>query len=283
MEKDNTSTHFAVDLEKQRSVAFGADDCVSVEDDSKHQWSKRDFRVILSSNVFFFIASALYLWLAVMDLQWVNQIQGVPLEVVEADDDVTYREVFPDDDVVFQTPNSNVNVSQYMIVYFCAAFCYVVTGLLECLFEEGCFGIFLLLAGLFGLISSLFVEKDEDVSNTFDLVSSNLFLLEALLLFFRRHSFTGAARLWYRLADGLFLLGALSDVIISYITKFADVTYSHKFSTAGVFDCCLWMVSALIYLTITIHWRAYHTPESWKADDTEKHKTLDRKETEESA
>ena len=127
-----------------------------------------------------------------------------------------------DDDYLFDADPSEAEVwvSQYQVLYFFAALCFLLTGLLELYIERHVFHIFMVLAGAFGMASAIFVESDVMLSNIFNAVSVHLYLLEGLSWFsdFRRSAFEVEYGKWMNrfimLADLEFVLGALADVIV---------------------------------------------------------------------
>ena len=137
--------------------------------------------------------------------------------VASVDDDyISY-----DDDYVFLVGSSQTWVSRYMILYFCAAMCFVYVGVLDLIGEKNLFHVLMILAGAFGVVAAMLVEKDVYLSNVFSSVSVHFFLLEALTLFgsHKRQRIDVGKTLWLRyslsFADVLFGVGALLDVIVS--------------------------------------------------------------------
>ena len=79
----------------------------------------------------------------------------------------------------------------------------------------------MILAGLTGCVGALFLENNNHISVIFDTISSHLFFLEAIkMMFFEEEMLDeGAANWMCRLvvsADIMFLIGALTDIIVSY-------------------------------------------------------------------
>lgn len=108
-----------------------------------------------------------------------------------------------------------------------------------------------LLSGTFGFVSAIFLESDEHLSNVFNVVSVQLYLLEALLLLTRRQAFY-AARLvfWIRLADICFTLGAVMDVAVGYAFLYnTNLRLVRVDVAAQVF----WLVCAVIWLATTLY------------------------------
>lgn len=221
-------------------------DTVQLEDGGR----RREFRLTVTSNLLFIIAACLYLVLAIYDVQWTTSIRGIPTSVLQAEDDVAwtdYEDVLAElgDDYVFQTPRSDVWVSKYIMVYFCASTTFMILGIVEYIqFHMRIVGVFFMLAGFFGVLSALYVEKNDDLSNSFNLVSCVLFSLEAIDIFVHRPR--ADMKLWFRAADACFLCGAVLELITAFVGKFAE-TYTVGLAATDIVSCCLWIICALIY------------------------------------
>jgi len=221
---------------------------------------QREFRLTFSSNVLFILASVLYLWVAVSDLQWEALLDDLKITsaVLEADDDATWEEAgLVDDDYVWQTPRSHVWVSEYMMLFFAAALCFVLVGALEYAAlhvrhgdgdeikkRHRFLGVFLILAGCFGVLASLYTEKDEDLSNIFDFISVVMFLLEAIQVIA-----THPSTIWLQAAAYFFFVGSALDVIVAGL---AFVDYSWSLAVVDVFSATCWLVSALLHTGATM-------------------------------
>jgi hypothetical protein len=99
--------------------------------------------------------------------------------VAAADDDYSWEGYeYGGTDFVFQAGNSCVSPAQ--IVQAIAALSFVITGFIDLFAFQVSWGIFFILAGAFGLVSSFLLEEDEHLSKVFNLVSVHLFLLDAV-------------------------------------------------------------------------------------------------------
>jgi hypothetical protein len=206
-------------------------------------------------NGLFVVSATLYLLLAIYDVQWEDMLLTLPPEVVNAEDDAIWAEYGVADDYVFQTPHSQVWVSKYVMIYFCASVGFVLLGTIEFFqYRMHFIGIFFILAGIFGVLAAMFVEKDEDLSYTFNLVSCGLFSLEAVQIMWERYHYPERDPEKYkwrlRIADASFLVGAVMELIIAFITKFSGFTFT--LASVYVFGACLWIICALIYTWVTI-------------------------------
>lgn len=126
-----------------------------------------------------------------------------------------------DDDYIFTVGDSGAQVSEYQMLYFSAACCFLLMGLLDVVRENAPFHILMVLAGLFGVISAVYVEENLHLSNIFDCVSVHLYLLEgvALLMQSMKRDRRGIEK-WYKqlvlFADSEFITGAFLDVMVSF-------------------------------------------------------------------
>lgn len=219
--------------------------------------ARRFFRLTLLSNIFFVIASGLYLALAVVDLDYEKEVQNIPEEVQAVDDYFSWWPYYDhagqggqyNDDYVL-TVRGDVEVSKYQIIYAFAALCYVVTGIFDLILYPGILCTFLIMAGGFGLASAMFVETDEQLSETLNVVSVHLFLIEAFALFYRI-GYAADIKRWVRLAEFLFFLGAVLDVVISWISWSGN--YNVTLAGVGIGASCLWLICAMILLWSTFY------------------------------
>ena len=214
--------------------------------------SRRDFILTLVSNIFFLISSILYVSVAVVDLQWEENIKGIPAYVLEADDDSTWEPYYFGDDYVFKTPNSDIWVSRYQILYFSAAFGFILVGIVDSFHYPWFLGAFMILAGCFGVVSAMLVEEDEDLSLIFNMVSVHLFCIEAFFLYCK-HSFFGALKIVMGIADLFFIIGTLVDVVLSYL-YWAERS-NIRVARVAIFSACCWLVTGIIYTGTTIYIR----------------------------
>merc|ERR1711957_848970 len=162
-----------------------------------------------------------------------------------------------DDDYLFQfsLAEEDIWVSEYQVLYFAAALCFLLTGVLELYRERYFFHVLMILAGAFGVASAVFVENDVRLSNIFSAVSVHLYLLEGLTWFgeYRRSTLTVEYGKWMNcfvmIGDLEFVIGAFADVILSYFFIFDhtadwDISLMIVYTTAMV----LWLHCSLIYM-----------------------------------
>jgi hypothetical protein len=80
----------------------------------------------------------------------------------------------------------------------------------------------MVLAGLFGCAGALYHENNNHISAIFDTISSHLLFLEAIkMMFFDEDILDEGATNWTMCwlllsADLMFLIGALTDIVVSY-------------------------------------------------------------------
>merc|ERR1712174_160098 len=167
-----------------------------------------------------------------------------------------------DDDYIFAVQHQGVDVyvSQFMIIYFCAALCFILSGLLDFIRRPGILGFILVLAGSFGMASACLVEKDERLATIFNSVSVHLFLTEAIGLFFqntRRSTVGKRMRYFLSVGDFSWVLGAFIDVFLSYFHL--GNNFNLGLSKLGIFAACLWLLFSLIHTTGTLY-KEFKTP-----------------------
>jgi hypothetical protein len=126
-----------------------------------------------------------------------------------------------DDDSVITT-ESGWWIGTDTVLWFSASFCFVLVGFLNLFREKHYFHTLMVLAGLFGCAGALYLENNNHISAIFDTISSHLFFLEAIkMMFFDEDILDEGAATWTMCwlllsADLMFLIGALTDVIVSY-------------------------------------------------------------------
>ena len=174
------------------------------------------------ASIFFFVkGSTLYLICSISDHHYALQQMGLPPELRGVDDDAAWRSYQGDASMRMEDDDyiefASERVTWYQILYFFAAFSFVVTGILDMVEDRAAFHSLMVLAGAFGVASSIYIESDEKLSNILDCVSVHLFLFEGLALFESRRELSEATK-WYRgmvlFANGQFLLGSLIDVVV---------------------------------------------------------------------
>jgi hypothetical protein len=130
-----------------------------------------------------------------------------------------------DDDYVFQLKDSDVWVSEYQILYFFASVCFVFTGVFDLAREKVPFHALMVLAGIFGVASAVYVEVNVDLSNALDSVSVHLFFLEGIVLLLHTRKLDSSEKeRWYKrliiFADSEFAFGAILDVMVRRTISF---------------------------------------------------------------
>lgn len=175
-----------------------------------------------------------------------------------------YNQSFPDygiDDTVFTVPNGkNALVTQYMIIYFCAAVGFFLVGSIEVyLHRYDYWGrilyMVMVLAAFFGIVSSLLVEKDPQLSTIMNLVSVHLFALEAISIIIqsaiqrRKHiSYHNRGENYIRAGNVCFLLGTCGDVVLSYFYVLELATLPCGYMS--IVSACFWWFSSALYLSV---------------------------------
>jgi hypothetical protein len=207
----------------------------------------RYYRFTMASNIWFMIASGLYLWLAIITFQYYDALKGVPAWLLTVDDDYSWYG-YIEDDYLFQA--GSTWISRYTIIYCVAALGYVMTGILDFCRQPGLDGIAFILAGGFGLASAICTDVNPWLAIVFNAVSVHLFMLEAIALLCRR-SFFGGLEIWLRISDSFFLIGSLIDVAISY--TFIFNVFNATLAVLGIVGSCLWVCTSLIYVGSTFY------------------------------
>jgi hypothetical protein len=177
-----------------------------------------------------------------------------------------------------------------MILYFCAALGFLVTGILEVYVYRGQFWLMLLytvmvLAAIFGILSSFFVNKDPDVAFILNTVSVHLFALEAISIIISRYrklkklemeAFQKAydkskdgkvqddsiedfseldsclglpVMAWLGLGDISFFIGSSGDVVLSYFYILEKDYVEH--AVVAIVTAVFWLLASLFYVGVS--------------------------------
>jgi hypothetical protein len=212
---------------------------------------KESYGFNLSSGIFFLVASVLYVWVSVVGLDYQYEIQDIPDDVLQADDLLSWAPYIEDgsyeDDYVFNV--GPAWVSSYQMIYFAAATCFLVTGILDCFRQPGFLGACFTLAGLFGMASAIFLEYDEYISNVLNSVSVHLFMVEAFYLLYR-HDYTGWIKYYILMGDLFWVGGTVTDVVISYYGIWG--IYDLRHSKVEIFAASLWLACSIIFVLSSI-------------------------------
>lgn len=154
--------------------------------------------------------------------------------------------------------------TKYQALYISAAFLVMIVGILDGFQQKLAFHAVMVLAGITGVMAGGFVMlRNANAFNICHSVSVHLFLLQAILLIYSRLLLTydNVVRKTLGAADGLFAIGALVNVVVSYLRYDATtVPMARAAVAAGVF----WVIAGLVYVGVTIlFWT--RTNNSWKS------------------
>jgi hypothetical protein len=121
--------------------------------------------------------------------------------------------------------------------------------------EKALFHLLVILAGLFGILSAVYLEENLNLSNILDCISVHLFLLEGVLSVKRGLTDHDS---WYKIliifADSEFICGAVIDVVLSYFYLFDDTAdWDVALAIVWVHSSVLWLHCSLIYVGIFVY------------------------------
>jgi hypothetical protein len=167
-------------------------------------------------------------------------------------------------------------------LYFCAALGFLVTGILMVYVSRGCFwsmifyGV-MILAAMFGIAASCFVNKDSFIESILNFISVHLFALEAIFIMISRFrtlkhmqvrlhdqgkkhhhglefnetdACLGLSMIaWLAIGDISFFIGTSGDVVLSYFYILEQDYLEH--AVASTITASFWLLSALIYTGVS--------------------------------
>jgi hypothetical protein len=136
-----------------------------------------------------------------------------------------------------------------------ASFLFAIVGVLDLLIFPLIMGVFMILAGIFGVLAVAVTQSS--ASKALNCVSVHLFLIEAAIQLFYHRTEQGWLKVYLRSGDCFWVLGAFTDVILSYISIFG--TYAASDVRAALFSAILWLSCSLVYVTAVIYIRTTTT------------------------
>lgn len=209
---------------------------------------KGSIHIAFLSHGCFITASLFYLKLAFVQITWLRYTSknDIPTYVSNQDDDATWY------DYTDNTTNGDSIEDardeyyiQYKLYYLLGALFFVFMGILDLLRYCDVLNVTMMLAGVAGVISALSETSTQE--DLWDKISVHLYLLESYTLLHREHlSYEGWTHV-FRMGDVFFLIGAVFDVVDSYLPTSITVAY------LDLISCFLWLGSSLIDLTAEIY------------------------------
>jgi len=219
---------------------------------------KGSIHLAFLSHSCFILASAFYLKLALITLNWYLYTRrlGVPEEVLDEDTEEVWKSWTFTSGEDYMLDEWKAYRVEYEFFYIMGALFFVFVGFLDLFRYFDCLNMVLVFAGVAGMISAL--STSYYASTAWDFVSVHMFLIEAINLLHRKHNYEGLA--CFRIGDFSFLFGASLDCIGSYvgIAKQEGLWVIQM----DVFACCLWLLSSLTDITAEIYYLRKH----WNAD-----------------
>jgi len=229
------------------------------------------FAFAVLSDSFFILGSILYIWLAVIGIEYEQQKATIPEDVWAlssyasgGDDDYWfYRNVTDccshyEDDYIIQGPW----ISKYQIVYFFASICFVFCGTFASFLPGGRWHVLLSIifigASCCGVASAVLIESNEPMSKKFNATSVHVYLIDGIGLAYARMKNLGRNTKmtkwkWYMLfGDFSFALGSGLDVAQSWFWLLSSESVGVEY--LGLACAIFWLLCALIYATETFAW-----------------------------
>jgi hypothetical protein len=143
-----------------------------------------------------------------------------------------------------------------------ASFLFAIVGVLDLLIFPRIMGVVMILAGIFGVLA---VAVSQPLARkALNCVSVHLFLMEAGIQLYYHRTEQGRLKLFLRSGDCFWVLGAFTDVILSYISLFG--TYASSDAKAALFSAILWLSCSLVYLSAVIYVRTTDSSDGIVAD-----------------
>jgi hypothetical protein len=138
---------------------------------------------------------------------------------------------------------------------------FVVVGLLEFCNEMGAFHVFLILAGIFGVIAEVLDGYKLPSSVHFNFLSNHMFLLESIKVFIQHKRYFEKKIVWITallIADFCFFFGATIDTVLSWIYILAtgddhlSVTRNPTQKNSELVSAVFWLISSILTTAVYI-------------------------------
>ena len=203
------------------------------------------------SGILFLVGATFFMWTAVLDMQWAKDVLG--FTSASTRDRLKWWwnscDFCPEDCVIRARFHC---VSEYQIIYFIGAFAFMLEGFLEFFGTPGIQGIFFIFAGTLGLVSAWVSSRDPSLSSIFSLMSSHLFMLEAIgRVVLYRAEFRGRVGRCLEINNICFVVATTMDVVLSYYGVLRE--YNYAISKSETAASALWLFCAVFSLCATLY------------------------------
>ncbi|KAL7460120.1 hypothetical protein ACHAXS_000586 [Conticribra weissflogii] len=173
---------------------------------------KGSIHLAFLSHACFIVASLFYIALGVVHLSWFNDTKGkIPNDLMHKDDDQIWEDWANGSENEYIIDLREQHRLQTKMLYTIGAYFFVVVGVLDWMRFCDILNMFMILAGITGMISGI----SHSHSAIWDCVSVHLYFLEAINLLHRDHDYEGYP--CFRLSDVCFLFGSLLDIANCYL------------------------------------------------------------------
>ncbi len=186
------------------------------------------FRILVASNLFFIVASIFYCISSGLQLQNHNEDESI------------------------ESPDTRG-------LLFGGALCFVIVGALDFYNHRPrtWFHLTLIFAGVCGCISAV-AEPKSNTQIAFNWASTHFYLLESLQLLFRhvkkKNDESKGVRGVRLVADAEFFLGAVLDVVLSYVYAVRqDEPTSAAAVKVDMVSCMFWLIAALLTTALSLY------------------------------
>eukprot|EP00980_Cylindrotheca_fusiformis_P029989 scaffold24155_cov152-Cylindrotheca_fusiformis.AAC.1 len=146
---------------------------------------------------------------------------------------------------------------------------FVICGLIEFCNEMGAFHVFLIFAGIFGVIAEVLDGYKKPASVHLNFLSCHMFLLESIKVFIQHKGYIQQKVVWITallVGDFFFFFGACVDVILSWVyllgsapgedgdktTAYLTVTRNPTQKNAELASAVIWLISGVLTTAVYI-------------------------------
>lgn len=215
---------------------------------------KHSIRLAFLSHLCFLAGAALYLQLARLDLAWAHYQRNNHVPLDDSADDSSDDPADPLDPPSSRDPSYEAHYERTSArLYVAGALCFTAVGLLDWLRYADALYVFMVLAGVAGVLSGLSSE-DKGRADAWDWLSNHLYLIEGYTLIRgRKTRKKGGDAPWLRAGNACFISGAVFDVLESDCTLLGLAGFWLRY--CDVAAQLLWLACALIDLGAEVYWQ----------------------------
>jgi hypothetical protein len=168
------------------------------------------------SHASFVLGSSIFVKLSLVDYAWEKKIQSMQEELAVVDDDEVWLSWATGYENGFMVDERNAYYDQVSLFYTAGSCYFAIVGFLDWLRYANNLNIFMILAGVAGVISGM--KKTRHAADYWDCISVHLYMFEAINLIKQDHGYVGKEEL-FRISVICFMMGGVLDILGCYLDE----------------------------------------------------------------